>query len=266
MVYVKKLYAAIRYILTLRIPVYASYAGYFLILSAFPSLILLLSLLRYAGLEVEVLTGALRELVPEALFPAAKRLIVLAYQGTTGGILSFSAITALWSASRGVYGLLTGLNTIYGVREDRGYICTRTISLVYTFLLLLVLVATMALHVFGTEILFLLPVLDVLNGFFDLRFFLLLILQTAVFTGIFMVLPNRRNSFMDSVPGALLAASGWLVFSDIYSAYVAHFSVYTSIYGSVYGVALSMLWLYCCISIVFYGGALNAYLIKLKKE
>ena len=84
MVYVKKLYVAIRYILTLRIPVYASYAGYFLILSAFPSLILLLSLLRYAGLEVEVLTGALRELVPEALFPAAKRLIVLAYQGTTG--------------------------------------------------------------------------------------------------------------------------------------------------------------------------------------
>ena len=81
-----------------------------------------------------------------------------------------------------------------------------------------------------------------------------------------MVLPNRRNSFMDSLPGALLAASGWLVFSDIYSAYVAHFSVYTSIYGSVYGVALSMLWLYCCISIVFYGGALNAYLIKMKKE
>lgn len=266
MVYIRKVYVAIRYILTLRIPVYASYAGYFLILSAFPSLILLLSLLRYAGLEVEVLTRALREVVPEALFPAAKRLIVLAYQGTTGGILSFSAITALWSASRGVYGLLTGLNSIYGVREDRGYICTRTISIVYTFLLLLVLVATMALHVFGTEILFLLPVLEVLNGFFDLRFFLLLFLQTAVFTGIFMVLPNRRNSFMDSVPGALLAASGWLVFSDIYSAYVAYFSVYTSIYGSVYGVALSMLWLYCCISIVFYGGALNAYLIKLKKE
>jgi membrane protein len=263
---IRKGYKVIKYILSLRVPIYASYAGYFLILSAFPSLILLLSLLRYAGLEVEVLTGAIRGVIPEALFPAAKRLIVLAYQGTTGGILSFSAITALWSASRGVYGLLTGLNSIYGVREDRGYICTRTISIVYTFLLLLVLVVTMALHVFGTEILFLLPMLEVLNGFFDLRFFLLLVLQTAVFTGIFMVLPNRRNSFMDSVPGALLAASGWLVFSDLYSAYVAHFSVYSSIYGSVYGVALSMLWLYCCISIVFYGGALNAYLIKMKKE
>ena len=93
------LYRAIRYIQTLRISVYAAYAGYFIVLSAFPSLILLLSLLRYAGLEVEVLTGALRGVVPEALYPAAKRLIVLAYQGTTGGVISFSAITALWSAS-----------------------------------------------------------------------------------------------------------------------------------------------------------------------
>lgn len=264
--FIRKGYTTVQYILSLRVPIYASYAGYFLILSAFPSLILLLSLLRYAGLEVEVLTAALRGVIPEALFPVAKHLVVLAYQGTTGGILSFSAITALWSASRGVYGLLTGLNTIYGVRENRGYIYTRAISLLYTFLFLLVLLATMTLHVFGTEILLLLPLMEVLNGFFDLRFFLLLFLQTAVFTALFMVLPNRRNSFMDSLPGALLASSGWLIFSDIYSAYVEHFSVYTSIYGSVYGVALSMLWLYCCISILFYGGALNAWLIKNKKE
>jgi membrane protein len=71
---------------------------------------------------------------------------------------------------------------------------------------------------------------------------------------------------MDSVPGALLASCGWQVFSQLYSIYVAHFSVYSNIYGSVYGVALSMLWLYCCISIVFYGGALNMYLMKNKKD
>ena len=67
MALLRMFYRAIRYIQTLRIPVYAAYAGYFIMLSAFPSLILLLSLLRYAGLEVEVLTGALRGVVPEAL-------------------------------------------------------------------------------------------------------------------------------------------------------------------------------------------------------
>ena len=263
---IKMLYCAIRYIKSLKISVYAAYAGYFIVLSAFPSLILLLSLLRYAGLEVEVLTGALRDVVPDALYAAGKRLIVLAYQGTTGGVVSLSAITALWSASRGIYGLLTGLNTIYGIREDRGYIYTRGISVIYTFLFLLVLLSTVILHVFGRELLVLLPIMNILNGFFDLRFFLLLFLQTAVFLAVFMVLPNRRNSFMDSIPGALLASCGWQLFSQMYSVYVAHFSQYTNIYGSVYGVALSMLWLYCCISIVFYGGALNVYLMKNKKE
>ena len=81
----------------------------------------------------------------------------------------------------------------------------------------------------------------------------------------YMVLPNQKNRFWDSLPGALLASSGWLVFSDLYSIYVEHFSNYSNIYGSVYAVALSMLWLYCCLSIVFYGGALNKLLMDAAK-
>ncbi len=76
----------------------------------------------------------------------------------------------------------------------------------------------------------------------------------------FMALPSGRNQFWDSLPGALLASSGWLVFSDLFSIYVEHFAHLSNVYGSVYAVALSMLWLYCCMSIVFYGGVLNRYL------
>ena len=95
-----------------------------------------------------------------------------------------------------------------------------------------------------------------------LRGILLLVLQTALFTAMFMVLPNRKNRFWDSLPGAVLASVGWMGFSKLYSVYVEHFTKLSNIYGSVYGVAVSMLWLYCCISIVFYGGALNYYLKK----
>ena len=90
----------------------------------------------------------------------------------------------------------------------------------------------------------------------------LLAVQTAFFTAMFMVLPNGRNRFRDSLPGALLASSGWLIFSDLYSIYVEHFARLSNIYGSVYAVALAMLWLYCCMSIVFYGGSLNRYLME----
>lgn len=259
----------IRTLADMRISVHAAHACYFIVLAVFPLLVLLLSLVRYAGLEVQTVTAVLEGVIPEALMPAAERLIVNTYRSTTGTVVSISALTALWSASRGIYGILTGLNSIYDVQEDRGYLRTRAMSVFYTFLFLLVLLLTLVLNVFGTTLLQLLPVgqdpvLRFLSEVLDLRFFLLLLVQTLLFTAMFMVLPNRHNKFMDSLPGALLSSIGWLVFSDLYSLYVEHFPSYANIYGSVYAVALSMLWLYCCMSIVFYGGVLNRYLMNEK--
>jgi membrane protein len=127
------------------------------------------------------------------------------------------------------------------------------------------------LNVFGTTLLQTLPMnnlllLQFLWDIVDWRFVLMLLLQTGLFTAMFMALPNKRNSFRDSLPGALLASAGWLIFSDLYSVYMKHFSGYANIYGSVYAVALSMLWLYFCLSIVFYGGALNHYLMRARKK
>ena len=86
--------------------------------------------------------------------------------------------------------------------------------------------------------------------------------ETGLFTAMYTVLPNRKNRFFAGVPGALLASVGWLVFSNLYSVYVEKVSGYASLFGSVYGVVLSMLWLYFCICILFYGGALNHWLEK----
>lgn len=250
-----------------KIGVYAAGAGYFIVLSVFPLLVLVLALLRYTGLQVETLTDLLSGFLPEALMPSAKRLILSTYHNTSGAVVSLSALTGLWSASRGVYGVLTGLNAIYHVTESRGYIYTRAISVFYTFLFLLMLLATLVLNVFGTTLLQNiyfenLTLLQFLWDLVDWRFLLMLLLQTGLFSAMFMALPNRRNSFRESLPGAVLASVGWLIFSNLYSVYVRNFSGYANIYGSVYAVALSMLWLYCCMSIVFYGGALNHYLSK----
>lgn len=266
-----KIYGLISYFTGLRIPIYAANAGYFIVLSLFPMLLLFVSILRYTGLSVDNLTEILQGIIPNALMPSAKRLILNTYQSTSRTVVSISALTALWSASRGIYGLLTGLNAIYDVSEDRGYFYTRTVSVLYTFAFLLVLLLTLVLNVFGTTLVQMLPVdatpvWSFVARVVNLRGILLLLVQTGVFTAMYMVLPNRRNKFSDSLPGAVLTALGWLVFSDLYSLYVENFSSYANIYGSVYAVALSMLWLYCCISIVFYGGALNVYLTEGRKN
>ena len=265
--FLKKIEGFCRHIAGLNVPVYAAHASFFIALAVFPTLVLLLGLVRYTGLEVENLTELLHGILPTALMPAAQKLILNTYNSSTGTVLSISALTALWSASRGIFGLVTGLNSIYGVAENRGYLRTRTMSVFYTFAFLLVLLLTLVLHVFGTTLVQWLPLEEsplfiFLENIVDLRFFLLLFVQTALFTAMFMVLPNKRNSLGDSFPGAVLASIGWLVFSDAYSIYVENFAGLSTIYGSVYAVALSMLWLYCCVSIVFYGGALNHWLIR----
>lgn len=259
--------ALVRRVQAMGIPGHAANAGYFIVLAVFPALVLVLSVLRYTSLDAGDLLALLEGFLPDPLLPAAEKLIVSTYAHTSTAMVSVSAVGALWSASRGVYGVLGGLNAIYGVRENRGYWYTRAISVVYTFLLLLVLLLTLVLNIFGEGLIEMLsqarnPLWRVVAEAVDLRFLLLLVLQTALFTAIFMVLPNRKNRFSDSLPGAILASVGWLIYTQLFSLYVEHFGGYSNIYGSVYAVALSMLWLYCCLSILFYGGALNRLLME----
>ena len=254
-----------RWLRDLRIPLYAANASFFIILALFPALLLFLGLLRYTPLEVERLAELLSGILPEALLEGAEELILLTYDATSAYTLGLSSVTTLWSASRSVYGLLTGLNCIYGAEENRGWLRVRLVSMGYTFAFLLVLVLTLGLQVFGTGLLTLLlqtghPFVIFLLGLVELRFFLLLFLQTIVFAAMFVALPNVKNTFRSSLPGALLASAGWLSFSNLYSIYVERFAHLTNVYGSVYAIALSMLWLYCCMAIVFYGGAMNRFL------
>lgn len=245
-----------------RVPLYAANASFYMVLAVFPALLLLLGLLRYTPLEVERLGEMLAGFLPEALLESAEELILLTYDNTDRVTLGLSAVTTLWSAGRGMYGIIRGLNAVYEREENRGYFRIRFLSVIYTVLFLILLLMTLGLHVFGTKLLLLLrrashPFFGFLLEIIDLRFFLLLILQTGIFTVLYMVLPNGKNRFSDSLPGALLASSGWLIFSDLYSIYVENFARLSNIYGSVYAVSLSMLWLYFCMAIVFYGGVLN---------
>lgn len=255
----------VRHIQSLDVPLHSANAGFFILLSLFPALVLILSLLRYTGLQVSSLVEVLSTFIPAALMPTVEELVLSTYENSSAGLVGLSAVTAIWSASKGVYGLLTGLNTVYGVAEDRGWLYTRFISVAYTFVFFALLLLTLVIHVFGSSILELLPIAHsrlfrVLDRIVDFRFVLLLVVQTLVFMLMFAFLPNRRNRLRDTIPGAGLTSIGWLVISDLFSIYVENFASLSNIYGSVYAIALAMLWLYCCLSLIFYSAAFNQYL------
>lgn len=254
-----------RRVVSLQVPLFASHACYFIALSAFPLLVLVLGLVRFTGLDVHYLSDLVSGVLPAAFRPMAERLIATTYYSSTGAVLSVSAVTALWSAGRGVHALMIGMNAAYEVPETRGFFKTRLISNLCTFGFLAVVLLTLVLQVFGNTILGFLRNMDgtlfrFLTEVVDLRFFLLLILQTIVFTAMYTVLPNRKNRIGAGIPGALISSIGWLIFSDIFSIYVDYVFGFVTLFGSVYVIALSMLWLYFCICILFYGGAFNQWL------
>ena len=254
-----------------KISIHAASACYFMTLAVFPLLVLVLSILRYTPLELQTLLEILDGLVPTALMGAVERLVRSTYENSSTALLSVSVVVALWSAGRSIYGLVMGLNAIYGVKESRNYFHIRGMNALYMVLFLVVLVLTLVIHVFGKAIVAMLPVeafsifgfvADIVNS----RHLLLLLVQTALFTAMYAALPNKRNPAGECVPGAVLASIGWQGFSAIFSLYVDNFRAYANIYGSVYAVALCMLWLYCCIYIIFLGGAFNRFLAWFRGE
>ena len=246
----------------MNIPLHSAYTCFFLVLSLFPGLLLLLGVLRYTSITVKDLMSILEGWLPVSLLPTVQSLVEASYRHSSGAVITISVIGTLFSASRGMYGVRNGLDAIYPPIHDHGYLRRRGISVVYNVSFLLLLVLTLFMYLASTALLDYLrmttiPALMLLMELVDLRAVLLLVLQTTIFTFLYALLPDQRNPLSQCLPGALLASIGWQVCSHLFSVYVEHYAQYTNIYGSVYALALSMLWLYFCISIFFYGGALN---------
>lgn len=257
-----KLLQLIGRVSAMRLSVYAGNASFFLLLSVFPSLSLLLSILPYTPLTVEHLLDFCQNTAPDWMQPMLAYLVRTLYASSSAAIISLSAVLALWSASKGLLSLLYGLNSAAEVRESRGYLLRRLLCVLYTVGLLLALILMLGLYVAGQSLLryvhargfalamFLEPLLRHLHLFS-------LVFLTVLFCGIFLALPNKRQSFAHVLPGAAGAACAWILFSELYSYYVNYIAHGSSLYGSLSVLLTLLLWLYACISILFYGALLN---------
>lgn len=265
-----RLSAAMEQLQQMRIPVHAAHGSFFLVLSVFPMLMLVLGLLRYTGLQVSDLVELAGSVIPSGLIPFVERTLNSAYSQASRLVVSVSAVGALWSAGKGIYALKIGLDAVYGVRDERFWLATRLLCAFYMVLFLLVLLMTLVLHVFSNTLMEWLRrepgLLRWMAELLDMRLFLLEAVQTLVFCALFMFLPGRRNGFRESLPGALLSCLGWLLVSHLFSLYMEYFPRYFSVFGSVYSIAVGMLWLYTCVSILFYGALLNRILALQRKN
>lgn len=254
-----------------RIPLYSANAAFYIFLSLFPALILVVGLLPYVGYSENDLLASIHGLVPTVLEPVISNILNDMSRNSTGALLSLTAVVALWSSSRGVYCIHEGLNAVHCVRESRGYLFRRLLCIGYTLLLIAALMLTLLIHGFGQEIADwcrkgTVPILKLFVRLLQFRGLILAVLLSALFSAIYCVFPNRTQIFRTCLPGAVAAAIGWLVFTHLFSFYVRYSNSYSVFYGSMSAIAFGMLWLFICICILFYGALLNLWIEKRREH
>ena len=83
-----------------------------------------------------------------------------------------------------------------------------------------------------------------------------------VFLILYKMLPNRKATLKSQVPGAVLIAAGWSLFSYFFSLYFELFPGFSNMYGSLTALIMVMLWLYICMNLLLYGAEINSYFEK----
>lgn len=248
------------------ITAFSAQAAFFTILSFFPFLIVLLSLMRFFPITPNDMIDLVQTYLPENYSASVVPIIRSLNGNITTTYMSFTILTLLWSASKGILSMMTGLNTIHEIPEKRNYFVLRFISSIYIGLMAVAVLFGMILLLFGNSLLVQLyrfqPLLENQHVVFAVvRFLLAFFTFMIVFIILFKFLPSEKFKIMEILPGAFFSSIAWIVLSFFFSMYFDNFSIYNIMYGGLTSILLTLFWLYFCMMMFFIGAEINRYFI-----
>lgn len=244
------------------IGLYASNGAYYLFLSLVPLTALLFSLLPYTSLGEQQLIDALLAYTPDS-FRQLEYAVVADVYAASPAALSLSAAAELWSAARFLASVVRGVGAISD-GQTRGALRRRLMGALYTAALIVFILGNLMLLLFGRRLLGIVherwPGTEGLWAvILRLRAVLFFAGLTAANTLLFRYAPKRSLRLRDQLPGAALAAAGWMAFSRLYSWALERFGLF-GLYGRLAAFVISLFWMYCSLYILFFGAWFNALL------
>ncbi|WP_422485134.1 YihY/virulence factor BrkB family protein [Gudongella sp. DL1XJH-153] len=248
---------------------------YFLILSLFPFLMVLLNIISYTPLGQEDVVMNMIRYMPTDIQDIIKTFHEDVVSSSSQGFLSIAAIAALWTASSGVKAVIRAINKAYDYTESRSFLKLKGLSLLFTiilvFVIIIVFISLVAGELIGTLISDFLGIEDLFITLWNyLRFIIPLLFMIFTFAMLYKYSPNIRNRhtvpLKSTLPGAIFATLGWIILSLLFSFYVSNFGNYAVTYGSLGGVIVMLVWLFISSIVIVLGGELNATLEALKEN
>ena len=244
------------------IGIHTGQSSFFMTLSVFPFLLLLLNILSLLPKGKTVLISILNSVSGNTINDFIVDVINDLSAHSTGLTISISAIIVLWSASKGVHSLMLGLGKINNLHINRSYLAARLVSMIYTIAFIAVIIVTMGLLVFGNRIVkYAISLLPHLKGASYMSMFFRYFVMFVFFLLFFMLCYRWSNkahtTFRKVFWGALFCALGWILFSFGFNIYIDNFFASSYMYGSLASFIVLMLWTYFCIYIFFLGHEIN---------
>ena len=246
----------------------AAQTAFFIMMSLVPLIMFFITLIQYTPISEAMLLQWVHQYLPDYLEPVIITILDEVYS-KSAGILSTTAVIAIWSASKGLHYLSDGLDEVNQVQEKRSWILLRINAVFYTFIFLVGIVVFLVLLVFGRALedllVYYLPVIgNLVSRILDFRILIITPIMILIVMMAFHSLPDRKAvagrkiTFRNQLPGAILCTVVWYLFSVGVSVYVGYFNGF-SMYGSLTTVVLTMFWIYFCMYILLFCAELNGF-------
>ncbi|MHC3469351.1 YihY/virulence factor BrkB family protein [Streptomyces sp. 7R007] len=226
---------------------------YYGVLSLFPALLVLVSLLGITGKSAtaKVLSN-LRQLTPGSARDIITRAVEqLQNHSGTGSVMALVGIVlAVWSASGYVAAFIRAANAVYDMPEGRPVWKVLPVRVGVTVVLMVLAVASALIVVFtgglARQAGQALGIGDTALTVWSIaKWPVLVLLVTVMIAILYWATPNAKvKGFRWITPGSFLALVIWLAASAGFAFYVANFASYNKTYGTMAGVIVFLVWLW----------------------
>lgn len=234
------------------IGLYAAQASFFTILSAVPFLMLSSVVInKFTDIRINELILPMLRLLPTEVSSYAAKITDEAVEAAENvAAISVTALSALWTSSRGTAAIYKGLNRVFGTEKKQSRLKARFVSFGWNILSITAVTAVLLVFI---------AVDRYFSELLSLKFLWFFVLVTAAVAAVYTYLPYEKNRFPKQLPGAAVCVASAMLSSFLLSVYIRFFPRISFLYGSLTALALLMLWIYFGIYSLLFGAVINKF-------
>jgi membrane protein len=249
----------------------ASQLAYYLVLSFFPFMLFLMTLIGFSSVNSGQILEQLSLMLPKSILELTQSTVKEVFDNQYGGLLGISILLMVWTASSAFKAVVKSINKAYNLKENRSFIKLSMISMIGILALATTIMLALILLVFGNVIdeyiQLTYPLYKIMSIIWNIfRYFFVIVIMIFIFIGIYKFAPSQRLVWKEVIPGSIFSTVGWIILSFGFSFYIDNFNNYTRFYGSLGAVFILMTWLFLISVIFILGVEINCVTTKFKNK